>query len=341
MPAASQQALGKKPEEAKASLQQLFGTQGTASPSSGTYVHVESGRATFISESGADKGKHLTLSKGQSAFVDENGTMQLLDAPIQDKPGTPGSALAAGAQSGEDEGVAGIPGLDDKSVIADKTADDIMEAVPVNEEPITRHFPGKITALSPDGFLIESIEHQGSLKDTQTIVYNAPGEPTINLTHEASNFDYMSWGKWTGVVEGIDTFTQGHFIVGLTTETVNMPKNGTATSVGNIRGDYIENSNFHDDLGGNVTLDADFGTMKIDGHFQFSGTNITGYAYMIGADIVGHKIENGQLNGNITGTSGSGFATGRFYGPTANEVGGAFEFSTPNHSVVGVYGAKR
>lgn len=62
---------------------------------------------------------------------------------------------------------------------------------------------------------------------------------------------------------------------------------------------------------------------------------------MTGVDIVGHEIENGTLTGNIVGSLATGHADGKFYGPTANEVGGEVIFESANAAIIGVYGAKQ
>lgn len=81
-PAAMLQALGLKPETARIDLEQMFGTQHGTGLATGTYVHILSGQASFTSEVGAGKGQRLTLGKGQSAFVDQNGRMQVLNKPL-------------------------------------------------------------------------------------------------------------------------------------------------------------------------------------------------------------------------------------------------------------------
>lgn len=85
-PAAMLQALGLKPETARIDLEQMFGTQHDTGLASGVYVHVAAGQASFIGQTGAGKGQTLTLTKGSSAFVDQNGTLRMLDQPVVAAP---------------------------------------------------------------------------------------------------------------------------------------------------------------------------------------------------------------------------------------------------------------
>ena len=127
---------------------------------------------------------------------------------------------------------------------------------------------------------------------------------------------------------------------GVSTQDESMPKSGTAIYNGSIRGGYKNGANIYHDLGGTVSLTADFGTQKVNGNFTFSRTGLSGSA-TITADIVGDSIRNGQLSGNLNTDSASGTADGKFRGPNAEEVGGSFEFSGGTQSVIGVYGAKQ
>lgn len=85
-PAAMLQALGLRPETARINLEQMFGPQHETGLASGTYVHVQAGQAMFTSQTGANKGQSLTLNRGQSAFVDQNGSMQMLDQSMAMAP---------------------------------------------------------------------------------------------------------------------------------------------------------------------------------------------------------------------------------------------------------------
>lgn len=81
-PTAMLQSLGLKPETARIDLEQMFGVPQDSGMASGIYVHVAAGQANFTGEMGASKGQTLSLSQGNSAFVDANGTMRMLDQPL-------------------------------------------------------------------------------------------------------------------------------------------------------------------------------------------------------------------------------------------------------------------
>jgi hypothetical protein len=341
MPAASHQALGQKPEEAKANLQQLFGTQGVASPSSGTYVHVESGQVTFISESGADKGKRLTLGKGQSAFVDESGNMWVLVEPLI-------SAPQVVRLEKEETLMPESPGSD--NTLADKTADDIGKIIErdLPGSDVFQHCSdgcgGMVTGLNYYYTFDRSMElTQKDLQGTQGIVYDdLSGEQySVDLVHKPSSFDYMSWGQWNGNVEvqsQSQTYTGGHFIVGSMTSPNNMPQSGTAVYTGSVRGDYMESGVEHDDLGGTVSLTADFGNQSVQGGFNFQRGDGTTLAT---ASFSNTSIEHGNMfHGQLSPNSGG--VSGFFYGPEANEVGGSFYYYYNGYDQLnGVFGAKR
>ena len=136
-----------------------------------------------------------------------------------------------------------------------------------------------------------------------------------------------------------------------------MPKSGSATYTGTIRGQYapiyfsqndkgetIKNvGNIRNDLGGTVYLTAIFNTSEIGGGFTFrrgDGTNLA---------TAQLPRSNGKINGvHFTGAivpvgdSGGGLVNGYFYGPKAQEVGGYVLLESENKALItGVFGAKK
>ena len=75
--------------------------------------------------------------------------------------------------------------------------------------------------------------------------------------------------------------------------------------------------------------DGTFGTYANDANLNFSGT-------------LTYPANTNTLTGTFTTTSGmSGPSQSKFYGPNANEIGGAFNLTGGGKTYVGAFGAKQ
>lgn len=178
----------------------------------------------------------------------------------------------------------------------------------------------------------------------------ASGTYTGNV---ATSYTYMTFGDWYeqqntgGNIQGV----HGSYVYGDATNPANIPASGTATYVGNIRGGYAaadgsEPISTH----ANMTATADFAGRSLSfatsnsmvfTNNDYSYNSATNKSTVTGDAVAASHLDmNGTLTyaagsnqfaGTVTDRGGrSGTATGRFYGPAAEEIGGVFSLSAQN-----------
>ncbi|ATE61527.1 transferrin-binding protein-like solute binding protein [Thauera sinica] len=244
-----------------------------------------------------------------------------------------------------------------------KSADDVRRIE--NTLSGTSTNPGTVTGF--DGFSVAYHEaprrrdvvnmpieiENATMKHPAAEVLPSPhyGRTAIRLDHaaSASQFDYMSWGAWSGNLSYSEPdhqmkLTFGHFIVGRATMPSEMPKSGQASYSGQIIGQYVEAGVGHNDLGGTVNLTANFNTMKIGGGFTFrrgDGSNlITTQLPSSAGAIAGNRFHGDSLR-SLDGTDVFGNVIGRFYGNAGKEIGGTVHLFAGNKTIAGIFGAKK
>lgn len=164
------------------------------------------------------------------------------------------------------------------------------------------------------------------------------------------NLDHMTFGTWYDIDRESPIASAGHY--GAATPKAAVPSSGTASYRG--KGFGIAN---HDGIHNETNFDvavttSDFSAISVqssnttwreggvkklnDGTRQivhdasaldFSGTG---------------QIDGSGFNANLTSSAaGTGTATGSFYGPNAEEVGGSFAISGSGSTHIGAFGASR
>jgi len=161
-------------------------------------------------------------------------------------------------------------------------------------------------------------------------------------------WDYQSFGVWeTG--RGTGSGSAGVMSVGAPTTGAAIPTFGTATFTGKMGGIYVDAAGNDFVAASALTVNADFaartlgvsstGTVKspdLSTTSPASNLNLTGtLTYAAGTNSFAGTVSNG---GTLTGTS-----SGRFYGPSAQELGGIFFLKAGSgvETYAGAYGAKR
>lgn len=223
-----------------------------------------------------------------------------------------------------------------------------------NTKSSGKNFTGFATALHQENLRTEihsiPISSNAVTVSTPSANFNstlARGPVQLEHTASASQFDYLSWGTWSGnlslTIDGrTNDFTSGSFIIGSHTSITQMPKTGSATYSGLISGQYSESGALSNDLGGTVNLTANFNTMKIGGGFVFKrgdGTNLL---------TVQLPSSSGNINGNqfygsslqSPGAHVGGHVTGKFYGNQGQEIGGTVQVNSSNTAISGIFGAQ-
>jgi hypothetical protein len=129
-----------------------------------------------------------------------------------------------------------------------------------------------------------------------------------------------------------------------------VPSAGNATFAGKLGGFYVSSGGEVSVATANVTVDANFSARSLS--FASTGTSLTRNLQTAGAapnlNVSGTLTYSPSANafaGTLKNAGGtmSGSSTGRYYGPTAQELGGVFTLksSTTVESFAGAYGAKR
>ncbi len=160
---------------------------------------------------------------------------------------------------------------------------------------------------------------------------------------EASNFEYQTFGAWlTGYNTG--NGSAGAFSVGSETKSANIPASGSARFSGTAGGLYMESGDISPSVAlAEATLDADFANRSVS--FQTNGTRVGGQGYRPGLDMDGsmsYDAGSNAMKGTVKTVNGmSGTLDGRFYGPSAQEVGGVFATQGNGATFGGGFGAKR
>lgn len=159
-----------------------------------------------------------------------------------------------------------------------------------------------------------------------------------------AGWNYQSFGVWnqTNVVQASS--------FGAATPGSAIPATGAATFTGKLAGIYVSPTGQRSSAAADVTVNANFTTRSMD--FASTATVLT--RDLANGSAAPQLNLSGTLNyqrpynsfaGTLTSAGGtlSGATSGRFYGPAAQELGGAFALksTTSAEAFVGGYGAKR
>lgn len=189
---------------------------------------------------------------------------------------------------------------------------------------------------------------QSGFYQTSTVALNK-SETTIGVFTNPTyyGFEYQTYGAWGSY--GNATTSANAISVGSATPVTGLPATGSYTFTGGASGYYTDSSKLSYITNANMTATASFDARTVT--FSTTGTYISGSPS--GSVIPASNLNlSGTLNiaagantisGTVTTAGGmSGNANGKFYGPTANEVGGTYAVSGSNlGGFVGGFGGKR
>jgi hypothetical protein len=166
----------------------------------------------------------------------------------------------------------------------------------------------------------------------------------------AYGWDYQAFGVWnTGTGSG----TIGAVTIGAETAGAAIPLSGTGSFVGVSGGWYADSSGIPYFTSSNMTASANFGARSIA--FATSNTAIstdlrsaTANSNLNMSGTLIYSAGGNQFTGPVSTVGGgpgnavmSGTATGKFYGPAAQEIGGTFSLSNGSPAYLGAFGGKR
>lgn len=159
-------------------------------------------------------------------------------------------------------------------------------------------------------------------------------------SEDVRKYDYLTWGRWQ-TKEGADTtHAKAPWIIGQTTPSGAVPKSGSATYNGSVEG-LVDNGTSTQSVNGSTTLTADFGARTLTG--QFSNMQKSDGTAWKNLDVnAGWGSGTNSISGQLNGTDGTtGTVSGRFFGPQATEVGGAWQTQNSSEKAAGIYRAKQ
>jgi hypothetical protein len=212
-----------------------------------------------------------------------------------------------------------------------------------------------VSAITPAG----SISFNKALGDTFNCnggvcgLTNVAGTASMIVIDPISlpaGFNYQTFGVWDRVT-ATTSFDAGVFSVGNPTPGSAVPTTGTGNFVGLANGFFVDGTTHNAFFTtANMTATANFAMQTI----AFSTTNTLTVSL---SNPSGVGLANSGLNlsgtltypagtnlfsGTVTSASGmSGPATGRFYGPAAQEIGGMYNLSGAAGQMIGSFGGKQ
>lgn len=177
----------------------------------------------------------------------------------------------------------------------------------------------------------------------------------LSAVPRAFGWDYQTFGVWT-TGQGTASGTAGVTTIGAETAGLDIPRTGTGTFMGVSGGAYVDSTGSNTLVSSEMTATANFGTRSI----AFATTNTRDFfsnANMSVLNTTGTLNYDAGVNqftgavstvggGDARGTTAvvpmTGSATGKFYGPTAQEIGGTFAVSGGGTTgYLGAFGGKR
>jgi hypothetical protein len=209
-------------------------------------------------------------------------------------------------------------------------------------EPNASATIGRIEFL-PDDFSVPMGSMAPALGDPKAVnpFTKRPGNTGVDST--GLGFEYQSFGVWNdhlAVRAGITAWSHGQ-----TTPASAVPSSGNARFTGQVVGLYVSPAGAGSTARADLSVDANFSTRSLgfastnsvaagasNPHLNLRGT----LTYAPGQNSFAGTLSN--ASGTLTGTS-----KGQFYGPKAEELGGALRVRAASgpETFAGAYGAKR
>lgn len=168
-------------------------------------------------------------------------------------------------------------------------------------------------------------------------------------------WNYQSYGVWINGIDpntGLGNGTAGAISVGSATPVTGIPATGTATFVGTAGGLYVAPSGAASFTLADMSAAVNFGTRAVG--FSTTTTNttsdFTSFTARNDLNMTGtltYAAGTNAFSGTVTaagaGSGLSGNAIGKFYGPTATEIGGTYAIKAGSglESSIGGFGGKR
>ena len=157
-------------------------------------------------------------------------------------------------------------------------------------------------------------------------------------------WDYQSFGVWvTGAGTGSGTY--GSISVGAATAGASIPTSGSATFNGISGGFYVDNLGQQFFTSSSMSAVTNFATRTVA--FSTTNTQVTRDLLNVSANAnlnmtgnLSYAAATNQISGGVATVGGlTGSVTARFYGPSAQEIGGTFALDAGVGGLQGYAGA--
>jgi hypothetical protein len=175
----------------------------------------------------------------------------------------------------------------------------------------------------------------------------------LSANPSAYGWDYQTFGVWSSG-GGTGNGTAGVASVGAETSGSAIPVSGTGSFTGFSGGRYVDSTGADFYIGSDMTATANFGTRSIafattnsrtstDLSTSSSNPNLnTSGTLTYSAGVNQFTGALTSVGGGVSNAAMTGNATGKFYGPTAQEIGGTFAVSGGGTTgYLGAFGGKR
>lgn len=189
---------------------------------------------------------------------------------------------------------------------------------------------------------------QGGIDVRQQRPNATSSDAGLNANPYVLGWEYQSFGVWNSQAGASGYIRASSF--GAPTPGSALPTSDSATFSGKVAGVYISPQGQSAMAAGELSVNANFSTRSLA--FSSSGTAITLDARTATAaphlnlkGTLSYAPGTNSFSGTLANPGGtlSGSSQGKFYGPAAQELGGAFtvKSSTTVETFTGAYGAKR
>lgn len=163
------------------------------------------------------------------------------------------------------------------------------------------------------------------------------------------NDDYMDFGSWSlGQQSGTGTRYSSFFVAGYETPLASMPLSGTANYTGLSTGVFFDRTDSSVYAVGSTNFSASVSFASSSMSLSTTSTELVDLATLISTpssqfNFAGSgSISGNSFSGSLALARGeTGAFSGKFFGPSAGNLGGTFGFSLPEGVYNGVFGAKR
>ena len=157
-------------------------------------------------------------------------------------------------------------------------------------------------------------------------------------------WNYQTFGVWT-TGAGTGSGTYGAISVGAETAGSAIPTSGSATFSGYTGGRYVNSAGNNWFTSSTMTAATNFSTRSIS--FSTTGTQVTSDLLAVSNNsnlnmtgTLTYAAATNQIAGSVTTVGGlTGSVNGRFYGPSAQEIGGTFSATSGSNALEGYAGA--